>query len=427
MFEQTRRKIVFTVVFSLLALMTVTLTTIYLSSRAAAARENREMLHTFAERFSPYAPPALPDGESGAGEKPAAFPSEKDELRDLRRGRPEKFEPAFRLATFYAVAYDKDGEVLTVETGNNGVQSEETLTETAAGILKTGQTEGKVGSMTYLVDAREDYTLVAMIDGTVSDRYQSRLFWQMIRIGAASTVILFAISVVIARRIVRPLEENDKRQKRFVSDAGHELKTPIAVISANSDLLRREWGDSEWLGNIDYENRRMQDLVGQLLALSRAEGGAAVKETLDFSKLTLGEVFPFETLAFERGVTITSDIDAGLYVSGDKNRLCQLVSILLDNAISHGNGKEILVSLKRQWHFAVLTVENDAEELGAEQLSHLFDRFYRTDAARSGEDGHYGLGLSIAQAVTKAHGGKIRASYLSGRAVFTVSLPLKKN
>ena len=198
MFEQTRRKIVFTVVFSLLALMTVTLTTIYLSSRAAAARENREMLHTFAERFSPYVPPALPDGESGAGEKPAAFPAEKDELRDMRRGRPEKFEPAFRLSTFYAVAYDKDGEVLTVETGNNGVQSEETLTETAAGILKTGQTEGKVGSMTYLVDAREDYTLVAMIDGTVSDRYQSRLFWQMIWIWAASTVILFAISVVIA-------------------------------------------------------------------------------------------------------------------------------------------------------------------------------------------------------------------------------------
>ncbi len=427
MFDKTRRKIVFTVVFSLLTLMIVTLTTIYLSNRMAINRESREMLKTYAERFSleeqpsPHEDGTRPDSESDNR------PSDFNEPRGPFGERPQQNEPQFRLSTFYSVAYSKSGEVLNINNGNNALQSEESLTQIASKILKKGKNSGKSGNMTYIVEEREEYTLVAMIDGTINNNNQMRLFRQMLIIGSLALILLFVISIFIARRIVRPLEENDKRQKRFVSDAGHELKTPIAVVSANSELLRREIGESEWLDNIDYENERMSDLVKQLLFLSKAENREIPKEILDFSNLVNGEVLPIETLAFEKGKQIQSNIENGLTVEGNPNQLRQLVSILLDNALSHGTGEMITLSLCCEHHFVVLTVSNDTKELSQEQLTHLFDRFYRTDEARTDIGSHYGLGLSIAQAVTEAHGGKIHAEYKDGKVIFTVLLPKKRN
>ena len=418
MFNKTRRRIVFTVVFSLLALMFVTLTTIYLSNRLSLERESKEMLKTFAERYtldeqSPAAAPVDP---------PGGF----DDPREPRTDRPVKDDPEFRLSTFYSAAFSESGEVLAVNSGNSDLQSEESLTETASSILEKGKKNGKSGNITYLVEEREGYTLVAMIDGTINNNNQSRLFRQMLVIGSAALAVLIVISVFIARRIVRPLEENDKRQKRFVSDAGHELKTPIAVISANGELLRRQIGENEWLDNIDYENTRMSDLVKQLLALSKAENGDLPKETVDYSKLVDGEILPFETLAFEKGKRIETDVEQGVIIEGNTNQLRQLVSVLLDNALSHGKGDSIRLSLCREKHNAVLVVSNEADEIGADQLSHLFERFYRTDETRHESGSHYGLGLSIAKAVAESHGGSIRAEYTNGSAVFAVSLPCKK-
>ncbi len=426
MFRKTKRKIVFTVVFSLLVLMAVTLATIYLSNRAALRRENDEMLRLYAERYSlterPFgdgrpdgSPDGWPDGRPGGGDKPGP-----------RDGVPGKNEPQFQLSTFYAVAYSDDGAVLSVDNGNSALQSEESLLGITASILKSGKTGGRTGSMTYLVEKREGYTLVVMIDGTISDRNQTLLIRQMLTIGSAALAVLTVLSVALARRIVKPLEENDGRQKRFVSDAGHELKTPIAVISANSELLRREIGESEWLNNIDYENGRMSDLVRQLLALSKAESGETPRESLDFSQLVAGEVLPFDSLAFEKGKRIGAEIAPGIAVRGNPNQLRQLVSVLLDNALSHGTGDSIELTLRRDRHGAVLAVANEAAEMSADQLSRLFDRFTRGDEARGDDGSHYGLGLSIAKAVAEAHGGAIRAAYQDGRAVFTVILPADK-
>lgn len=429
MFNKTRRKIVFTVVISLLVLMAVTLSTIYLSNRFAIRRENEEILRAYVDRYSLNDQPSrdggmpegLPDGAPEGGPEGGFAPPD---MRD--NDRFGKIEPAFRLSTFYSVAYDKNGEVLAVNNGNNNVQSEESLLGIASSVLEKGKDSGTVGSMTYIVEERGEYTLVAMLDGTINDNNQKTLIKQMLIIGSIALAVLFVVSVFLARRIVRPLEENDRRQKRFVSDAGHELKTPIAVISANSELLRRQTGESEWLANIDYENERMSELVKQLLALSHAENGDLPTETLDFSQLVSGEVLPFESLAFEKGVRIDSAIEDGLAVEGNPNQLRQLVSILLDNALSHGTGDEIGLSLRREKHSAVLAVANAASELSGEQLAHLFDRFYRADEARSEAGSHYGLGLSIAKAAAEAHGGEIRADFKDGRVTFTVTLPIKK-
>ena len=427
MFNKTRRSIVFAVVASLLALMTVALTTIFLSNHLALQRENRTMLRTYVAQYSLEDQPVAPD-ESDRPDRKPDNPPEPGAEPPKPHGDDEmrKNEPAFRLSTFYSVAYAKDGTVLAVHNGNSELQSEEALLEIAADVMKKEKQSGTVGSMTYLVEARDNYTLVAMLDGTITNNNQKILIRQMLIIGSIAIAVLVVISIFIARRIVRPLEENDERQKRFVSDAGHELKTPIAVISANSELLRRQTGDSEWLDNIDYENERMSDLVKQLLNLSHAENGDMPKETLDLSQLVGGEVLPFESLAFEKGKRIEADIAPNLTVEGNPNQLRQLVSILLDNALSHGSGEEISLSLRPEKHTAVLRVSNAAPALTAEETAHLFDRFYRTDKARTETGAHYGLGLSIAKAVVEAHGGTIRAAHRDGKAIFTVMLPIRK-
>lgn len=426
MFSKTKRRIVFTVVFSLIALMIITLATIYVSNHIALDHNNSEMLRMYTERFSLENQPFPADAGQPPKDAPDPRSVDKTGPFEERDGGPGRKEPEFRLSTFYSVVYSENGDILSVNNGSNDLQSEESLLVIASSILKNGKKSGKSGNMAYLVEKRDGYTLVALIDSTINDVNQTRLFRQMLIIGSAATLLLFVISIFIARRIVRPLEENDKRQKRFVSDAGHELKTPIAVISANSELLKREIGQSEWLDNIDYENGRMSDLVKQLLALSKAENGEMPKETLDFSKLVDGETLPFETLAFEKGKQIESETDPGIIVEGNPNQLRQLVSVLLDNALSHGTTDTIGLTLHREKHHAVLTVSNGASGLSAEQLSRLFERFYRTDEVRNEADGHYGLGLSIAKAVCEAHGGQIRAEYSNGKAVFTVTLPVKK-
>ena len=413
MFNKTRKRIVLTVVLSLLALMTVTLTTIYLFNRVSLNARNAEMLRTYAERFM-------------IGQVPRAEQGSKPDGKHDEPPVHDRSDPAFRLSTFYAVAFGPDGEVLAVENGNDGMQSEESLVRTASEIVSSGKTSGKTGNMAFLKEERSAYTLVAMIDETMDARNQQMLFYEMLVIGGASLAVLTVLAVFLARRIVRPLEENDEKQKRFVSDAGHELKTPIAVISANSELLKQQIGQSEWLDKIDYENGRMSDLVRQLLTLSKVSGSGEITETLDFSKLVQGEVLPFESLAFEMGRLIEASIEPALFVKGDPNRLRRLISVLLDNALSHGTGETVRISLHREHHTAVLATENEAKAWSEEQAAHLFDRFYRADEARGEGEGHYGLGLSIAQAIVEAHGGRIRAAYKDGRAVFSVLLPTAK-
>ena len=415
MFDKTRRKIVFTVVISLLTLLIVTMSTIYLSNLIATRQRQEDILKTYLEQYSPDT--AEPLDELPEGELPPPPPDEREPRRD---------EPKFTLSTFYSVAYSNSGEVIKIVNGNDDLLTDEYILFVASSAVKSGKDKGTAGNLLYMVSQREDYVLVAMIDKTMDNDNQTILLRQILIIGTISTAVLLAVSVFIARRIVRPLEENDKKQKRFVSDAGHELKTPIAVISANAELLKGQIGENEWLSNIEYENERMNDLVRQLLYLSRAENADIPKDNVDLSKLVEGEVLPTETLAYERGKTIVSNVEHGLTTYGNANQLRQLVSILLDNALTYGTGETISLSLKKERHAAILAVSNDADKISADQLKHLFDRFYRTDEVRSGDQSHYGLGLSIAHAIVSAHGGDIRAEYKENKAVFTILLPLKK-
>ena len=422
MFKRSRKKIILAIMGSLILLFAVTLSVIMLASYREIRQENMEMLKRHVELYY------LEDEAGGPDNPPPEAPVNGFDGRapEPREKPPLDQKPGYQLSTFYSVAFGENDTVLAVDNGEKAVYSEEELIRIAREILAGNRLSGRSGDLTYCVEHRPDYTLIAFMDNTVSEGSLNTLLHNVLIIGGAAIIAMFFISLYLSGRIIRPLEENDRRQKQFISDASHELKTPVAVISTNAEMLSREIGDSEWLSNIRYENERMGGLIRQLLDLSRAENAEAPMEQVDFSRVVTGEELAFETLAFEQGKTIRSDIEEDVRLAGNPTQLTQVVSILLDNAIRHATGKEISLALKRQGHAALLTVINDGDEIPPGKLEHLFDRFYRVDEARSDDGQHYGLGLSIAKAIAEKHGGSITVSCRNGKIRFTVSLPGKK-
>ena len=421
MFKRSRRKIILAIMGSLILLFAITLSVILLASYREIRQKNMDMLRRHVELY-------YLESEAGA---PAMPPDAPPDMPDTRApeppGRPPLDQkPDYQLSTFYSVAFGENSTVIAVDNGEKEVYSKEELITIAKEILAGNTASGRSGALTYIVDRRPDYTLVALMDNTVSESGLNTLLHNVLIIGGAAILVMFFISLVLSGHIIRPLEENDQRQKRFISDASHELKTPVAVIDTNAELLAREIGDNEWLANIRYENERMGGLVTQLLDLSRAENAEVPMEQVDFSRTVTGETLALETLAFDRGRSFRTEIEDGIVLTGNKTQLTQLVSILLDNAIRHAAGNEIGISLKRQGHHAVLSVINDGEEIPQDKLNHLFDRFYRVDEARNSESRHYGLGLSIAKAVVEKHGGSISVSCQDGKVRFIASIPMKK-
>lgn len=421
MFKSSRIKIIVSIMGSLLVLFAVTLGLILFASYRDINSGNSEMLERYSDLFRldsqgepPQAPPEpISDGQQG--------PSGQKQKKD---NPPLEERSDYRLSTFYAVAFSRDGEVLQVEDGEKDVYTEEELVDIATDVLSGDRQSGRKGNLVYLVSRRPGYTLVAMLDNTMAESSMDMLVRNFLIVGGSALVVLFFISLFISKLIIRPLAENDRKQKQFISDASHELKTPISVVGANAEMLSREIGKNEWLSNIMYENERMGTLVKQLLDLSRAENAEVPMEQVDLSNIVAGDALAFESLAFENGKVFVSDIGENIRITGNRVQLEQMVSVLLDNAIRHSTGREISISLRRHSHAAVLSVANDGEEIPAEKQKHLFDRFYRVDEVRNSDDNHYGLGLSIARAVTDRHKGSIGVSCQDGKVMFTVTLPV---
>lgn len=426
MFKRSKRKIVVSIMAILVLLFLGALTIIYGSSYFEVSTINREMLERYAELYSiekQFADDVLP-GKRLVPDIPDPGP---DDL--IKDADDFGFEdtPKFKLSTFYSVAVSDDGGILAVNNGIGTVYGDEELQKYAEEIIESKKTGGIKDSLLYTTAEKEGYTLVAFMDNTVMRQSMTTLFRYTLVFGSITIIALFFVAVRLADRIVKPLEESYQKQKQFISDASHELKTPISVISANAELLSREIGDNRWLANIEYENERMGRLVCQLLELARTESVARQTEYLDVSRLVSGEMLPFESVAFEQGILLNSEIENGLFTEENGNQLRQLVSILLDNAIRHGRGgRDISLILKEEHGFAKLSVINDGSEIPPEQREKLFERFYRADAARNSDDRHYGLGLAIAKAIVTAHKGKINVLCYDGKVEFTVRIPLKK-
>ena len=245
-------------------------------------------------------------------------------------------------------------------------------------------------------------------------------------IGSLSFLAFLGLSLLLARWAVRPVERAWQQQRQFVADASHELKTPLAVITTNAELLQgtQEAGPAS---HILSTARQMRQLVEGLLELARADGGASETPMarVDWSALVEEALLPFEPVFFERGLTLTPRVQPGLAVWGRADQLRQAVDILLDNAQKYAvSPSAVYLHLDRVNHNrCLLMVENRADPLSPQELEDIFKRFYRTDRARS-RDGSFGLGLPIAKQIVSAHRGRIWAESREGRVRFYIELPL---
>lgn len=410
-------KIVFSILAVILVLLAGTLAIIYGTSYAQVSADNQQMLEQYARQYHvDYTENLSPEKERELMEE-AIMPQGMEEP-------PPEVTHRFDVSTFYSVAFAEDGTVLRLENESGTMYSDEILKQYAAEVLQGDTLRGRKGNLAFLKTDKENYTLVAFIDNSVLRGEMAMLFRNTLIFGGIAVIAVLVAAIFLARRIVAPLEESYEKQRQFISDAGHELKTPVSVVSANAELLEREIGVNPWLSNIRYENERMGTLVKQLLELARTENVALQTERLNISRLVAGEVLPMESVAFEQGLELLSDLEENRFVDGDSSRLKQLVSILIDNAISHSHaGSAITVSLREEHNSVRFSVVNEGEEIPLKQREQIFERFYRMDDARSDEGQHFGLGLAIAKAIVTAHKGKISVTCYDGKVEFAVLLP----
>lgn len=328
---------------------------------------------------------------------------------------------------YFSVILDSDGYEISTDTTKIAAIDADTAIVYAQAVSAEAKTHGFYDSYRYLVYTSDQETHVLFLDCGRSLSSFSNFVLIELSVGCVGLVAVFFLIFFLSRRIVRPFIENYERQRQFVTDAGHEIKTPLTVIEADADILEMDFGESEWISDIRDQTHRLTDLTNRLITLARMEESQPKMQMIDFplSDLVEETAHSFQALAITQNKTFTCEITPMLSCNGDEKALRQLVEILLENALKYSteNGT-IALTLSQQNRSARLSVYNTTEHMDRAQLTHLFDRFYRTDKSRNSQTGGYGLGLSIAKAVVMAHHGKITASTEDEKSLtITVVLP----
>ncbi len=400
-----------------------TLLIIYFTTYTRVNSENREMMQIYASAYDSHGLPKddAPDFDMGAQTEkvmdempPEMNPPDADDELTHR----------YEVSTFFAVIFDSEGAVKEFINQSTSEMTDEELTEWASVLVQGSKKYGISGNIVYLITTGDGYTMVTMMDNSVTGAAISALLHYMLLLGGISIVILLILSALLANWVVKPLEEAYEKQKIFIADAGHELKTPISTISANLEILQRESGGNKWIYNISYENERMSQIVHQLLDLAELENTNMVLADVDFSRTAMSAILPFEAKAFEENILLDYEIEDKLIVKGDARQLEKLVSILLDNAISHSNLKSsekvVKVSATKINGGTEFVVSNRGDEIAPKDREKIFERFYKEDKSRTENQGHYGLGLAIAKAIVIGCGGRIWVECNDGWVSFHV-------
>lgn len=314
---------------------------------------------------------------------------------------------------YFSVFLNDNGEAIAVNTGKIAAVDTSAAIEYAKLVLRGGHTKGFTDSYRYIMYDSGAETHIIFLDcgRSISTFRTYMLIGEAVSIVGFLAVLLLVI--LFSRHIVKPFAENYEKQKRFITDAGHELKTPLTIIDADAEVLEMDCGGNEWIDDIRAQTRRLADLTNDLILLSRMEEEQYGSQMIEFPLSDIAEetAKTFQVLAKTQNKTLISEIRPMISMYGEEKAIRQLINILLDNAVKYSDpGGEIDISLEKQKNQIRLRVSNTTGFISRDSIEHLFDRFYRTDKSRNSQTGGYGLGLSIALAIVNAHRGKITAS-----------------
>ena len=357
------------------------------------------------------------------GNAPPAKPSDENphEDRDMDDSRRE-------IVTVFCRS---DGSIQIV--GENTLLDDESLKKAAGEAMSSSEEFGFLRSCGLLYYSRHDpdgmYRIALVSFGSLLRRMLP-LFLTLFSVFAAAMGLFYLVARRISFLAARPMETAVSREKRFIADISHDLKTPLTVILANDSVLREHASDTiagqlRWLDSTRDAAKNMQDLVNEMLTLSRMESPDAKPKTerVNFSAAATKAALQMESVAYEKGVELETEIQEGIFLSGGAEELQRVPASLIDNALKYEpSGGQVLVKLNLERGRAVLRVQNRLSAISPEDLPHIFERFYRGDKTRRSRSGH-GLGLSITRRLVELSGGTITAENASGGAAFTVSFP----
>ena len=329
---------------------------------------------------------------------------------------------ALMSARYYAVWADADGCVNRIDTDHIEYASEEEATELFENA--SGRDEGRTGAFRFrTVTLSGGDTLTVLL----YDAQQRSGVLRVLALSALAGLVCWGLMLLLvsflSKKAIEPIAENMEKQKRFVTDAGHELKTPLAIILANTEALELRQGESKYTRNVRAQVERLTGLTQNLLTLARADESKQVLNAEDLSLTDLVEesVQPFREPAELRGIKLSAELQPGLTVHGSRTQLGQLLSILMDNAVKYTpEGGAIAVSLKKDGK-TFLRVQNDVSDASVPP-ERFFDRFYRAEESRTQKSGGFGIGLSAARAIAEQHRGTLTAAYEGNSIVFTLKL-----
>lgn len=411
MIRKLRIKLIIASMVSLLAVLLVIMSTINLVYYSQVIREADGTLALLAENngFFPKSNHEIPPDGPFPKWEPHLSPELPYETR------------------YFFVTLAEDGNVQSVNTGKIAAVDTSDAIAYAQTVWAQGKLQGFTDQYRFLVDNTASETLILFLDCSRGlDNFQTLLF-SCIGVSFVGSLLVLLLLIFLSGRIVRPFLENYEKQKQFITDAGHELKTPLTILNADAEILTMDYGKNEWVSDIQTQTKRLADLTNDLILLSRMEEEQTQLQMLELPLSDIAEetIAPFQAVARTQGKTLDLHIQPMLSMSGDEKSLRKLFSILLDNAVKYSTAQStISCTLEKQKNLIRLTVWNAVEHITRPQTEHLFDRFYRTDQSRNSQTGGYGLGLSIALAIVTAHKGKIIASTTDEASLLiTVTFP----
>ena len=362
---------------------------------------------------------SVPEGSAAFSEESGAFPESTGPVPE-EFGQPQEdwlYRKNGRMneetpfeTRFFSVRYDEAGEVTKVGLDSIAAVDEETAVSYADKVREGSREVGFYGGYRYRMTEKEDGLLIVFLDaGRDLDAFRSFLRISIL-VSLLGCVGVFFLIWLFSSWILQPVAESYAKQKRFITDASHELKTPLTVIDANTEVMEMLQGENEWSESIHHQVKRLRSLTERLVALSRMdeENRKLVREAFSLSSAVSETVSGYEAALEQKGLSLEEKIEENLSFSGDETAIRELVAILMDNALKYADpSAPVTVRLERKGRGASLTVENAAPGMKKGEHPELLERFARSDLSRNSETGGFGIGLSMAQSIVLEHKGRI--------------------
>ena len=334
-------------------------------------------------------------------------------LRDQRISEETPYE-----TRFFTVLCDSNGSIVKTDTGNIASVGEDDVDTYVTKVAKTGKKRGYYRNFRYAVKNTSEGKFYVFVDCSKQLTTAKSFLLASIYISLAGVLAVFVLVIFFSRLVMKPIADTYAKQKRFITDSSHEIKTPLAVIAANTEVIEMVNGESEWTQSITKQVERLTNLTKSMTALARMdeEGFKLDKTKFNLSDALVDTVATFGVVAEQKDISLTSEIEDGIFYEGDEKLIRQLISILMDNAVKYCDGV-IKVSLKKAKGKVKFSVYNTATNLDTKNLDHFFDRFYRADASRNKAIEGFGIGLSSAKSIVDLHQGNISAKSDDGKSI----------